>query len=113
YYSEGFTLWRGIGVDYEGGILDGASRIAIQMGHRLFAVVVAVYLLWLGLRLFRVPSMRGWATVLMVGLVTQVSLGIANVKMALPLPVAVLHNGGAVVLLFVLVSLLARLRAPD
>ena len=31
----------------------------------------------------------------------------------LPLEVAVAHNGVAVALLFVLVSLLARLRAPD
>ena len=36
-----------------------------------------------------------------------------NVKLSLPLPVAVLHNGGAALLLFVLVSLLARLRSPD
>src|SRR3546814_12968322 len=38
-FREGFVLWRGIGVDYEGGILDGASRIAIQMAHRMMAVV--------------------------------------------------------------------------
>src|SRR6476620_916606 len=30
-FREGFVHWRGIGVDYEGGVLDGASRIAIQM----------------------------------------------------------------------------------
>ncbi|MDA2879397.1 COX15/CtaA family protein, partial [Streptococcus pneumoniae] len=112
-FVEGFTLWRGIGVDYEGGVLDGASRIAIQMAHRLFAVVVAVYLLWLGVRLFRLPSMRGWASALIALLVLQVTLGILNVKLALPLEVAVAHNGVAVALLFVLVSLLARLRAPD
>ncbi len=88
-FVEGFTLWRGIGVDYEGGVLDGASRIAIQMAHRLFAVVVAVYLLWLGVRLFRLPSMRGWASALIALLVLQVTLGILNVKLALPLEVAV------------------------
>lgn len=112
-FSEGFTLWRGVGVDYEGGVLDGASRIAIQMAHRLFAVVAAAYLLWLGLRLFRMPSMRVWASVLIGLVLVQVTLGILNVKLALPLAVAVLHNGGAVALIFVLVSLLARLRAPD
>ncbi|MCW4455997.1 COX15/CtaA family protein [Flavobacterium sp. MXW15] len=112
-YVEGFTLWRGIGVDYEGGVLDGASRIAIQMAHRMMAVVVALYLLWLSLRLLRLPSMRGWATALGVLVLAQVTLGVLNVKLALPLAVAVLHNGGAVALLFVLVSLLARLRAPD
>ncbi len=112
-FHEGFVLWRGVGVDYEGGVLDGASRIAIQMAHRMMAVVVAVYLLWLALRLYRLPGMRGWATTLGLLVVAQVSLGILNVKLSLPLPVAVLHNGGAALLLFVLVSLLARLRSPD
>jgi heme a synthase len=111
-FQEGFTLWRGIGVDYEGGVLDGASRIAIQMAHRLFAVVVAVYLLWLSVRLFRLPSMRGWASALGVLVLLQITLGILNVKLALPLEVAVAHSGGAVALLFVLVTLLARMRAP-
>ncbi len=39
-FREGFVLWRGVGVDYEGGVLDGASRIAIQMAHRMMAVLV-------------------------------------------------------------------------
>lgn len=112
-YAEGFTLWRGIGVDYEGGVLDGASRIAIQMAHRMMAVVVAVYLLVLSVRMFRLPGMRGWASALGVLVLLQVTLGVLNVKLALPLAVAVMHNGGAVCLLFVLVSLLARLRAPE
>lgn len=112
-FREGFVLWRGVGVDYEGGVLDGASRIAIQMAHRLFAVVVALYLLVFGLRLLRTPGMRGWSTALIGLVLMQVSLGILNVKLALPLHVAVAHNAGAVLLLFVLVSLLARLRRPE
>lgn len=112
-FAEGFVLWRGVGVDYEGGVLDGASRIAIQMAHRIFAVVVAVYLLALSLKLFRIPGMRGWATAVVVLLATQIGLGILNVKLALPLPVAVAHNGVAALLLFVLVSLLARIRKPN
>ena len=106
-------LWRGIGVDYEGGVLDGASRIAIQMAHRLMAVVVLAYLLWLSARLLRTPGLRTWASLLGLAVIAQASLGIANVKLALPLWTAVLHNAGAVLLLFVLVSLLARLRAPE
>src|SRR3546814_8540095 len=38
-FHEGSVLWRGIGVDYEGGILDGAVRIAIQMIDWTMAVV--------------------------------------------------------------------------
>ena len=57
--------------------------------------------------------MRGWATLLAVLTLAQVTLGIANVKLSLPLSVAVMHNAGAVLLLFVLVTLLARVRAPE
>ncbi|MET0893955.1 MAG: COX15/CtaA family protein [Pseudoxanthomonas sp.] len=112
-FREGFVLWRGVGVDYEGGVLDGASRIAIQMAHRIVAIFLALYLLVFGLRLLRTPGMRGWSTALIVLVLTQVSLGILNVKLALPLHVAVAHNAGAALLLFVLVSLLARLRRPE
>jgi heme a synthase len=112
-FREGFVLWRGIGVDYEGGILDGQSRIAIQLAHRMMAVVVFAYLLWLAMKLLRTPGMRGWGGLLVALTFSQVALGIANVKLGLPLAVAVLHNAGAVLLLFALVSLLARLRAPE
>ena len=112
-FREGFVLWRGIGVDYEGGILDGQSRIAIQLAHRTMALVVLVYLLWLALKLLRTPGMRGWGGLLATLALAQVALGIANVKLGLPLKVAVMHNAGAALLLFVLVSLLARLRAPE
>ena len=111
-FSEGFVLWRGIGVDYEGGVLDGASRIAIQMAHRLMAIVVFGVLIALALRLLRTPGMRGWGTLLALLTLAQVALGIANVRMGLPLSVAVAHNAGAVLLLATLVSLLARVRPP-
>ncbi|MCA1715080.1 MAG: COX15/CtaA family protein, partial [Gammaproteobacteria bacterium] len=112
-FGEGFVLWRGIGVDYEGGVLDGESRIAIQLAHRMMAAVVFVYLSWLALRLLRTPGLRGAGTLLGSLTLVQVALGIANVKLALPLPVAVAHNAGAALLLLLLVGLLARLRAPD
>jgi len=112
-FREGFVLWRGVGVDYEGGVLDGAARIAIQMAHRIFALVVFAYLMLLSWRLLRTPGLRAWAVTLSLLVVAQVLLGVLNVKLSLPLPVAVMHNGGAALLLFVLVSLLARLRRPD
>ena len=112
-FRQGFVLWRGVGVDYEGGVLDGASRIAIQLVHRLMAGVVFVYVSWLSLRLLRVPGLRGAGAVLGGLVIAQVCLGIANVKLALPLHVAVLHNAGAALLLFVLVGLVARIRARD
>ncbi len=112
-FREGFVLWRGIGVDYEGGVLDGESRIAIQLAHRLMAVVAFAALIAFAVRLWRTAGMRGWGLLLALLAVAQVALGIANVKLGLPLSVAVLHNAGAALLLFVLVSLLARVRRPE
>src|SRR3546814_9369575 len=74
-FREGFVLWRGIGVDYEGGILDGASRIAIQMAHRMMAVVAFAALIALAIRLRRTPGLRGWAVLLALLACTQVALG--------------------------------------
>jgi len=112
-FREGFVLWRGIGVSYEGGVLDGAARIAIQLAHRIMAGVVFVYLLGLAVTLLRMPGIRGWGFLIALLTLVQVSLGIANVKLGLPLHVAVAHNAGAALLLFVLVSLIARVRAPE
>lgn len=112
-FREAFVLWRGIGVDYEGGVLDGQSRIAIQMAHRIMAGIVFVYLAILSVRLVRIPGMLAWGVTLGALLLTQVALGIANVKLGLPLHVAVAHNAGAALLLFVLVTLVARVRTPE
>lgn len=109
-FREGFVLWRGIGVDYEGGLLDGPARAAIQMAHRLMAIVVVGHLLALSIKLIRATGLRAWGAWLMVALAAQVALGISNVVFGLPLPVATLHQAGALVLLFILMSLLARLR---
>jgi len=112
-FREGFVLWRGIGVDYEGGVLDGQSRIAIQMAHRIVALLVFGYLMTGAYRLTRTPGMLAWGVTLAVLVCAQVALGIANVRLGLPLHVAVAHNAGAALLLFVLVSLIARIRAPE
>jgi cytochrome c oxidase assembly protein subunit 15 len=112
-FREGFVLWRGIGVDYEGGILDNQARIAIQLVHRVMALLVVGHLLAVAARLLRSPGLRGWGVLLGILVLLQFGLGIANVMLSLPLHVAVAHNAGATALLFVLVTLLARLRAPD
>jgi cytochrome c oxidase assembly protein subunit 15 len=111
-FHQGFVLWRGIGVDYEGGVLDGAARIAIQLAHRLGAAAVFAFVLLFALKLVRTPGMLGWSIALLLLACAQVALGIANVKLGLPLHVAVAHNAGAALLLFVLVGLVARIRAP-
>lgn len=112
-FREAFVLWRGIGVDYEGGLLDGPARVAIQLAHRLLAVLVFGHLLAVAIRMVRTPGLIFWGLALALLLLAQVALGISNVIFGLPLWVAVAHNAGAALLLFVVVGLLARLRAPE
>jgi cytochrome c oxidase assembly protein subunit 15 len=111
-FHQGFILWRGIGVDFQGGILDAAARTAIQMVHRLGALVVFVYVLWLAYRTGR-AGWRWHGAALAVLVVAQVLLGISNVTLGLPLGIAVAHTGGAALLLFALVTLLARTRRKN
>lgn len=111
-YHQGFILWRGIGVNFEGGILDGPARTAIQMAHRFGALLVFCYLGWLSHRLAR-RGLRGYGIAVAVALVSQVLLGISNVHFGLPLPVATAHNGMAALLLSTLVVTLARTQRRD
>ncbi|HET6431959.1 COX15/CtaA family protein [Dyella sp.] len=106
-FKEGFVLWRGIGVNYEGGVLDMAARSAIQIVHRIGALVVFCYLGWLSHKTAR-AGLRGLGIAIGVALVVQVLLGISNVHFGLPLWVATAHNGVAAVLLFTLLATLAR-----
>jgi cytochrome c oxidase assembly protein subunit 15 len=112
-FREAFVLWRGVGVDYEGGVLDGSARVAIQLAHRLVALLVFGHLLMVGIKMIRTPGLVFWGIVLVVLLCAQVALGISNVMFSLPLWVATAHTAGAAALLFVIVGLLARLRAPE
>ena len=109
-FRQGFVLWREVGVNYEGGVLDMAARSAIQIAHRIGAVVVFCYLMWLAWRLAR-SGFRAGGIAVAVALIVQVLLGISNVHFGLPLPVATLHNGGAALLLFTLLANFARLQS--
>ena len=42
--KDAFVLWRGLGIDYEGGVLEHPARVAIHFTHRLGAVATALLL---------------------------------------------------------------------
>jgi cytochrome c oxidase assembly protein subunit 15 len=110
-FQQGFAFWRGIGVNYEGGVLDEPARAAIQLVHRVGALVVFGYILataWLAWR----RGLRVLGALAALLLCTQVALGIGNVKLMLPLPVATAHNGVAALLLLCLIALLVRTQPP-
>jgi cytochrome c oxidase assembly protein subunit 15 len=75
------------------------NMATVQFDHRLLAWVLAlaVPLLWWRLRRAAVPRRaRLGATALLVLLAVQVSLGIATLVNVVPLPLAALHQAGAV-----------------
>jgi cytochrome c oxidase assembly protein subunit 15 len=108
-FDEGFILWRGIGIDYEGGVLDNYGRVAIHLAHRLGAAITFLTIGSFALALILVPPrpvLRRAGALLLGALLLQVSLGIATVMGHLPLPVAAAHNAGAALLLLTLVGVL-------
>ncbi len=104
--GEAFHFLGTPGVNYEGGQLSVQAGITVHYLHRLGALVTLVYLGWLGLAaLTRSGPVRGAGALLLLALLVQISLGVANVLLRLPLPVAVGHNAGAALLLLALVTL--------
>jgi cytochrome c oxidase assembly protein subunit 15 len=107
-FKEGFILWREVGVNYEGGLLDQQSRTAIHLTHRIGAIVTLLVLISLAFRLLKIPRLRSGGQALMSLILVQFTLGILNVVLYLPLPNAVAHNAGATLLLMTLLSLLDK-----
>lgn len=107
-FKEGFILWRGLGIDYEGGVLHGAARTAIHMSHRIGAIITFIVILFVAIQAIRskLKKLKYSGVAVLILLITQLSLGIANIKLFLPLSVAVAHNGVAALLLLSLVTLL-------
>lgn len=109
-FEHAYTLHRELGETASGELLSMTSLTAIHWVHRVMALILTVYLGWLALRLFRTPGYAGMGLMICVLLVLQVSLGISNVLLSLPLALAVAHNAGAALLLSGLVLLNHRVR---
>ena len=110
--ASGFNFFQGIGPNYLGGQLDGDARVAIHFAHRIGAVVVTVYLLFLIMQLYRNSAqtpLKSLTHIILFLLIVQLGLGISNVVFSLPLWVAVAHNAGGALLLLSLVTLNYRL----
>ncbi|MCC7257206.1 MAG: COX15/CtaA family protein [Gammaproteobacteria bacterium] len=108
-FGEAFVLWRGLGINYEGGVLDAAARVAIHLTHRLGALITLVVMIGVAGRVIRRGSQpaavvtAGWLVIAAVSL--QMILGLSTVWFGLPLWVATAHNGGAALLLLSVINL--------
>lgn len=107
-FSNGFTWWRSLGRTGEGELIPFQALVAIHWVHRVFAVVVVATIGVLAWRLWPQPGFLALARGLLGLIVLQVLTGLSNVVLQWPLLLAVLHSGGAALMVAVLVAILFR-----
>jgi heme a synthase len=114
-FRHAFALWHGLNIDYEGGVLDNPSRVAIDLAHRLSALIATIVLalaaLYVLLRRRGFASARRWAWALLAALALQLTIGVSMVLKGFPLWLATLHTAGAALLLLATLALLRSLSA--
>jgi heme a synthase len=110
-YSNAFVLWRGLGINYEGGVLDNPARVAIHLTHRLGALVATLALA--GAALFVLlrkspPIAIPAAYAVLAALALQLTIGISMVLKTFPLHLTTSHTAGAALLLLASLTLVRR-----
>ena len=107
-FIQAFSIDQGTHQTFEFGVLEYPARMTIHITHRIGALITAIVLLTLAIKLFRHAHsnmMRQAAIYLLILLTLQISLGISNIVLNLPLAIAVTHNAIAALLLLNLVYL--------
>lgn len=105
-FSQGFQIWRHLGVDADGSPISFSALTAIHYVHRLMAYGLALILAALAWRLWR----SAWtqpSKYLSALLVLQMLTGLSNVVLGWPMLAALLHTAGAAALTLLLSGLLA------
>ncbi|MEX0603342.1 MAG: COX15/CtaA family protein [Marinobacter sp.] len=112
-FQHGFDITQSVGPNYLGGQLTAEGRVAIQVTHRIGALVVLGYFTGLLLAFWRRTkntSIQAAVGLVAVVLCAQILLGLANVVLHIPLSVAVAHNAMGAALLISVINLLWRLQ---
>jgi len=112
-FDEAFVLWRGLDINYTGGVLEHPSRVAIHFTHRLGAIIATLAVVlaaWLAIRNAPTALVRraGWWALGALGL--QLLIAVMMILKAFPLWLAAGHNAGAALLIMSLMLLNRRLR---
>lgn len=106
-FTQGFELWRHLGVTGSGVPISFAALTAIHYVHRLMAYLVLTILALLAWQLNRHPLWRAHSRVLAALVGLQLATGLSNVVLQWPLVAALLHTGGAAALVLTFVWMLA------
>jgi cytochrome c oxidase assembly protein subunit 15 len=114
-FLDAFTMWRDVGLNYEGQLLALPGATAIHLAHRVGALMVLAYVGWLALHVLRVGhegNFCRYGMLVLFVLLLQTGLGITEVVAHLPLALAVAHSAVAALLLASLVTLYHVVRPP-
>jgi cytochrome c oxidase assembly protein subunit 15 len=114
-FKDAFVLWRGLGIDYEGGVLDHPARVAIHFTHRIGAIIAALvlgFVAWKAIRTGQSRGVRAAGTALAATLALQLLVGPLMVIKTFPLSLATAHNAVAALLVLAMVALLRFLYPP-
>lgn len=111
-FSNAFTIFRELGVTSLGEPLSLEALHAIQWVHRVGAIVLLFYLLFVAYILRVNQGFNMWKNVLILVISLQFIIGIANLLLHLPIVLATLHNLGAALLVVILVGINSRITKP-
>jgi len=101
-FSQGFEVWRGLGLTASGEPVSFAALTAIHYVHRLVAYGLLCLLMVLAWQLNRSRTWRLASRVLAALIGLQLATGLGNVVLGWPLLAALLHTGGAAALVLML-----------
>lgn len=104
-FENGFSLWRHLGKTADGNFLPFPALTAIHWVHRSFAFIVAAYIIVLTVLARRDNGLRKTAGWMLMVICLQLLTGLSTIYFNWPLAIAVVHNGGAALMLLLLVML--------
>jgi cytochrome c oxidase assembly protein subunit 15 len=110
-YPSAFVIWRGLGVNYEGGVLDNPARVAIHLTHRMGALIATLALVLAAVTALRRRLSADAVTAayaVLAALTLQLIIGVSMVLHGFPLLLATAHTAGAALLLLSVLALLNR-----
>ncbi|TCK02255.1 COX15/CtaA family protein [Marinobacterium mangrovicola] len=107
-FATGMNPVVPLGPNYEGGMLPAEARAAIQISHRIGALMFVLSLLLATWRLRNNPALKPWLGLVWVVTGAQIVLGVLNVVFQLPLSLATAHHAAAVMLLLSVMAVYGR-----
>jgi len=109
-FSNGFSLWHDLGMTDKGDFLPFPALTAIHWTHRMFAFAVILLVAGVAFLAFKMENLRKLSRWLLIAIALQFTTGTLTVFLDFPLALAVIHNGGAALLVLLLVSLNCKIR---